>query len=388
MSDHHRKTVLKGGSFPRYVASTGNAGHLLYTFRGALYALPFDPNKVEARGTAVPVLSDVISAQSVAAKFDVSNSGTLLYQKGSGVGAAATTTIQRIDSTGKTEALPAKPGGYYSVRLSPDGKRLAMAVQEGANQNIQVYEWQSGRTTNLTFGGATYNYPVWTPDGLNLVFQANNGNMYSALADGSGQPQLLAPAKAPAQIPFSFSPDGKRLAVMQPVSGKFQLWTIPIDQQGGQVRAGTREQFLRSESIDVTPEFSPDGKWLAYESYQPNGSQIFVRPSSGQGGQWVVSTSQQATWPVWSRTGRDLLYVSSENQVMAVSYTAKGDTFVADKPRVWLAKFAQTEFDVSPDGKSLVAIVPASSAAPQVEHEVVFLQNFFDELRRRAPQSR
>jgi hypothetical protein len=92
---------------------------------------------------------------------------------------------------------------------------------------------------------------------------------------------------------------------------------------------------------------------------------------------------------VWSRTGRDLLYVTSENQVMAVSYTAKGDTFVADKPRVWLAKFTQTEFDVSPDGKLLVAIVPTqSSAPPQLEHEVVFLQNFFDELRRRAPGSR
>jgi Tol biopolymer transport system component len=371
------------------VASAGNAGHLLYTFRGALYALPFDPDKVEARGTAVPVLSDVISAQNVAGKFDVSNSGTLLYQKGSGVGAAATATIQWIDSTGKMEPLLAKPGGYYSVRFSPDGKRLAMAVQEGANQNIQVYEWQSGRTTNLTFGGATYSNPVWTPDGQNVVFQANNGNLYSSLADGSGQPQVLTQAKGGPQVPWSFSPDGKRLAFMQPVLGKFQLWTVPIDQQGGQVRAGTPEQFLRSESIDVTPKFSPDGRWLAYESFQPNGSQIFVRPSSGQGGQWVVSTSQQANRPVWSRTGRDLLYVTSENQVMAVSYTAKGDTFVADKPRVWLAKFTQTEFDVSPDGKRLVAIVPTqSSAPPQLEHEVVFLQNFFDELRRRAPGSR
>jgi dipeptidyl aminopeptidase/acylaminoacyl peptidase len=155
------------------------------------------------------------------------------------------------------------------------------------------------------------------------------------------------------------------------------------------LRAGTPEQFLRSESIDLEPNYSPDGKWLAYESNQSNGSQIFVRPSSGQGGQWVVSASQQATRPVWSRTGRDLLYVTSENQVMAVSYTARGDTFVADKPRVWLAKFAQTEFDLSLDGKRLIAIVPAqSSAAPQLEHEVVFLQNFFDELRRRAPASR
>ncbi len=75
---------------------------------------------------------------------------------------------------------------------------------------------------------------------------------------------------------------------------------------------------------------------------------------------------------------------------MAVSYTENGETFVADKPRVWLAKFDQSDFDLSPDGKRIVAAVPVQSAAtaPQVEHEVVFLQNFFDELRRRVPVNR
>jgi hypothetical protein len=73
-------------------------------------------------------------------------------------------------------------------------------------------------------------------------------------------------------------------------------------------------------------------------------------------------------------------------RVIATGYAVKGDTFVAEKPRVWLAKLGGTQFDLSPDGKRLAVIIPVQSpAAPTVEHEVVFLENFFDELRRRAP---
>ena len=96
--------------------------------------------------------------------------------------------------------------------------------------------------------------------------------------------------------------------------------------------------------------------------------------------------TQAATAPLWSRNGQDLLYATTEGQVMAVHYSEKGDAFVADKPRVWLAKFAGDGGDLSPDGKRLAAIVPQrGAAAPQAEHEVVFLQNFFDELRRKVP---
>jgi tricorn protease len=155
---------------------------------------------------------------------------------------------------------------------------------------------------------------------------------------------------------------------------------LPIGQEGG-----VPEQFLKSTAMDVEPQFSPDGKWLAYQSDVSEPEHIYVRPASGQGGQWIVST-QEAADPLWSRNGQDLLYATRDGAVMAVHYSAKGDTFVADTPRVWLAKFPGSSGDLSADGKRLVAIVPEHAAAgTKVEHEVVFLQNFFDELRRRAP---
>ena len=385
--DQRRKTILKGAASPRYVASRGGAGHLLYTFKGAVYAVPFDPDKLETQGSAVPILSDVQISPNSRAKFDVSLKGTLIYQKGSGTaGDGALSTIQWIDPSGKMEPLQAKPGTYDNVRASPDGKRLALAVRDGAKQDIQVLEWQSGRTTSLTFGATAYGDPVWPPDGQSVIFDATDGNLYWARADGSGQPQVLLKGEALAQrTPWSFSPDGKRLALMQRPGGVYQLWTLPIGQGGGVLRAGMPERFLKSTANDVFPQFSPDGKWVAYRSDVSGSNQIYVRPASGQGGQWIVST-QAAFVPLWSRNGQDLLYATEDGPVMAVHYTAKGDAFVADKPRVWLAKFPGSDGDVSADGKRLVAIVPEhAAAAPQVEHEVVFLQNFFDELRRRVP---
>ena len=390
MADRHRKTLVRGAAFPRFAAPPNGAkgaGHLLYIFRGAMYAIPFDPDKLETRGTAVPILDDVLGAAGVPGKFDVSQTGTLVYQKGGG-GGSAMTTVQWVDSTGKPQPLLARQGRYLYLHLSPDGKRMAMAVDDGPNRDIQVYEWQNDRTTKLTFGGRQYGYPAWSLDGQFIVFSAAQGGMFWTRADGSGQPQPLSP-NTNVQIPWSFSSDGKRLAFMEQI-GNPQIWTVPLEEQGGQLKAGTPEPFLKDQFVDIEPSFSPDGKWLAYSSNEAGTNpEVYVRPfpppASGQGGKWVIS-NQGGRRPLWSRTNHDLLYQSPGGQIMAASYTVKGDTFVADKPRVWVATPGGTDFDLSPDGKRLAVVTPVSAVeGPKPEHDVVFLQNFFDELRRRVP---
>ena len=114
----------------------------------------------------------------------------------------------------------------------------------------------------------------------------------------------------------------------------------------------------------------------------------FQQPFSGPGGKWVIST-QGGRNPMWSRTSPDLLYRTSYGQVMAVRYAVKGDVFVADRPRVWEPTPVGTDFDLDPDGKRLAAVTSVGSReAPKQEHEVVFLENFFDELRRKVPVGR
>jgi WD40 repeat protein len=187
---------------------------------------------------------------------------------------------------------------------------------------------------------------------------------------------------------MSFTPDGKQLAYIEDASGKAQIWTVPLEDQGGQLKAGKPEQFLNSSFSDVVRTFSPDGRWLAYASNESGKYEVNVRafspPSSGQGGKCQVSNNGGGIAP-WSRSGHDLLYKSG-GQIMAVSYTVKGNTFVPEKPRVWIAKLGGTDWDLAPGGKRVAVLTPVESAeAPKQEHEVVFLENFFDELRRRVP---
>ncbi len=206
-------------------------------------------------------------------------------------------------------------------------------------------------------------------------------------ADGGTQPQALIASK-PTLTACAFTPDGKRLAYDDEGAGKSQIWTVSLEEQGGWLKAGKPEQFLKSSSADGFPSFSPDGRWLAYSSNESEKSEVYVRAFSSQssapGGKWQISNDGGGT-PRWSRNGHELLYQSGY-RIMAASYTVKGDTFMAEKPRVWIAKLGGEEWDLSPDGKRMLVLTPVESTeTPKREHEVVFLQNFFDYLRQKAP---
>jgi serine/threonine protein kinase/Tol biopolymer transport system component len=389
LRDHRRKTVVQGGTSPYYLPS----GHLVYFNKGTLFAIPFDLDRLETRGTAVPVLDGIAyQAQLGIAHMDFSRApagpGTLVYRKGDG-GGLRMSTVQWLDGAGKKEPLLAKPGSYGDLRLSPDGKRLALVVREEGRADIWVYDPQRDAMTRLTVAGP-YGDPIWSPDGRYLVFASFASVMFWTRADGAGQPQAFALRSAP--FPTSFSPDGKRLAFYQLNSASSavgaEIWTVPIEDNGGQLQAGRPEPFLRTQFYQVDASFSPDGRWLAYQSNESGMNEIYVRafppPASGQGGQWQISNSG-GTRAHWSRNGHELVYQSA-GQLMAASYTTRGDTFVAEKPRVWIAKLGGALWDLAPDGKRVAVLTPVESAeAPKADHEVGLLLNFFDELHRRAP---
>jgi Tol biopolymer transport system component len=330
------------------------------------------------------VLDDVAYAATTsgAAQFAFSPSGALLYRK-RGV-ASAMATLEWVDSAGKREPLRAKRGSYAEPRVSPDGKRVAMQVTDGSGPDIRVYEPQRDAFTRLTFGGADYRNPVWSPDGQFVVFYSGGNGIFWARSDGAGQPQLLLASQEP-MLPSSFPADGKRLAYFQ-VAGLQQIWTVPVEEDGGKLKAGKSEQFLKSQFNYGRPALSRDGHWLAYQSNASGDPEVYVRAFPDNGSQWPISNSG-GTNPVWSRASHELLYQSGD-RIMAASYTVKGATFVTDSPHVWLDKLGGTDWDLAPDGKQLVVVSPVQkqqSEAPQQDHTVVLLLNFFDYLRQRVP---
>jgi serine/threonine-protein kinase len=393
LADHQRKTLIQGGATPRFLSTANGAGHLLYVRGAALFAVPFDLNTRTTLGTAVPIVDDVAHEQQAGVgQFDVSRTGTLVYRRAMG-GTFALTALARMDASGKRELLQAKPGNYLDLRLSPDGRRVAVTVLDGGGQDIFVYDLEREVMTRLTFGGGQYVSPAWSPDGHYVVFASVGNGIFQARADGASLPQALTHSQT-FQSPGSFTPDGKRLAYNENIGGVGQLWTVSLNEEGGHLNAGTAERFLASSATDSLPSFSPDGRWLAYVSTEAGATEVFVRafpqPASGSGGRWQISTNG-GTCPVWSHDGHDLFYQSGD-QIMAASYVVMGDTFVPGKNRVWVPKLvapgrpSSYSWDLAPDSKRIALLTPVdSSDGGKQEHEVVLLQNFFDELRRRVP---
>jgi Tol biopolymer transport system component len=189
---------------------------------------------------------------------------------------------------------------------------------------------------------------------------------------------------------MSLNGNGERLAFFEVGDVGGSISTVAVTQDGGVLKAGKPERFFGSKFRDLAPEFSPDGRWIAYVTNEEGGNEIVVRafpaPASGQGGRWRVSTNG-GTLVRWSPNNHELLYQEGD-RIMAVTYTVNGDAFAADKPRVRVEKLGGMSWDVAPDGRIVVVTPVESTQAPAADHTVVFLQNFFDELRRRVPVGR
>ena len=396
-----RKTLQRGASFGRYIPTSNGAGHLTFLRNGTLFAVGFDLNELQMRGDPVQVLDGVAhSTVSASAQLDFSGTpsgpGTLLYRAGEALGGDLV-TVQWMDSTGTLQPLLAKAGNYSRPSFSPDGRRLSLEVVTGSTRDIWILELQRGAVTRLTFdaGVGTAMTPVWTPDGQYIVFFGKGGLFYTR-SDGGGKPLPLSVSKNP-QSTMSFTPDGKKLSFSELRSnGKRDLWTMPVESDGAGLRAGKPEILLQTPSVDMrTPRFSPDGRWIAYVSNESGSYQVYIRAFPDRGGQWQISNNG-GTYPIWSQHGNQLFYRSDDHRIMVVTYTVKGDSILADQPKLWsdkrLADLGQVgggNYDLAPGGKRIAALMPAESSEVKVnQSHVVFLENFFDELRRKAPLSK
>jgi hypothetical protein len=377
-ADRRRKTLVRGTGFVRYLPS----GHLVYTRERTLFAIPFDVNRLETRGTALPVLTDLEPGNDL----DFSANGTLVYRKSAGGDKAGLGYIEWVDGAGKREMILAKPDVYGSLYLSPDGKRLTFVLPRETSQDLWVYDTERDAMTRLTFGGGRYYSPNWTPDGHYIIFSAVGRGLYWTRSDGASQPQQLIPSTDGLEA-SGFTSDGKRLAYVDTFESR-QIWIAPLEDQAGQLKAGKPEQFLKDQFSDSGPDFSPDGHWLAYTSNESGRNEIYVRPfplpASGPGVKWQISNGG-GIGPWWLRNGRELGYVA-DDQVMMVNYSLNGGSFVPEKPRVVINKLGSRDFFPSPDGKRMAVVTPLkTSQTPPNDHELTFLFNFFDELRRRVP---
>jgi len=297
--------------------------------------------------------------------------------------------ILSMDASGKTTEMTA-PGTYDSPRFSPDGKRLAHIASTARGADVWISNLERKTPVQLTFNSPGDYEFAWAPDGKHLVFSSGS-TMWWVRADGSTPPVTLLSAEGDTLRPQSFAPDGQRLAFVR--HDLPDIWTLPLDlSDPDHPRPGNPEPFLNDPKIvEVDAAFSPDGRFMAYDSDESGEEEVYVRSFPGPGGRWRVSTAG-GKFPAWLRTGHDLFFLGNDDHIMIVNYTAQGDTFSPGIPRPWSSTVirrngVRQNFDLAPDGKH-IAMFPVQARAALGRPQVTFIFNFFDYLRRVSPREK
>ena len=380
------KPLMNGGYWPRYVKTADDAGYLLYVREGTMFGVAFDADRLETRGTPVPLLHDLASSSSVTTgggQFSFSNTGTLVYLSGRADNDPY--PISWLDPSGTTAPLVAQAGPYFAPRVSPDGRRLAYGNTSQGAGNVWVLDFQTGTATQITFTNPGTRELAWAKDSAHLVY-GDGSALWWVRADGSTQPQKLLDGLDNGR-PMSFAPDG-RLAYTWSQRGLPSISTLPLDlTDPTRPKAGKPEPFLTTpQVVQVDAAFSPDGKFLAYAANESGVEEVFVRSFPGPGGRWRISTAS-GKFPAWSRTTRELFFLGGDDRIMVASYSVTGDAFMSGQPRAWSPTQVRRtgtrqNFDITPDGKRVV-MFPRAAKEEQGNLHATFMFNFFDELRRR-----
>ncbi|HYN40849.1 MAG TPA: protein kinase, partial [Thermoanaerobaculia bacterium] len=371
------KWVVEGGFFGRWVAT----GHLLYALGQRLYALPFDPATGTATGAAVAVLDDVLVSQTSAyAMAAISSRGTLAYVSES-LGNPLRELVW-LDRSGRATPAIAERRRFLSASLSPDDRQVALTLQ-GESRDLWTYNLERATLSRLTSGEGTEFDPFWSHDGRELFYVLDRPPFEPQRilvgAPDTGRPIWDEPPTVDT-LGLSVSPDGRTLAyrVSATQTGN-DLYSRPID---GTSPARPIRATRASES---NVSFSPDGRWVAYQSNETGRFEVYAEPFPGPG-ERIQLSSDGGTDPLWAQSG-EIFYLRDDELRVVATRLASPVGFDAPRP---LFRFpidpgtdndSQT-YDVTADGKRILAITIPEGSRPQ---RVEVVTDWARELVRLAP---
>jgi Tol biopolymer transport system component len=358
LDSKHRKLLLTADSRAIYAPP----GYVLFVRQGSLMAQRFDLKRLALTGDSFVLAEGVrFSALSGRAAFSVSDDGRLVYRTGAG-----STNLRAIwiNRNGEPGDAISQSGNNALPNISPDGKRLIVArtaTYGSGSADLWIIDLVRGTNERLTFDeNHDESFPVWSPDGNEIVFRSNKEgryNLYRKPSSGSGEEKLLLKPDQAENITgvYDWSSDGHILYTSSDAKGNKSIWTVSL-------AAGPKaEVFLKSAHNEDQPHFSPDGRWVAYMSNESGGNQIYVRPFPAAGGKTPVSL-QGGIQPRWHPNGKELFFLD-RNKLMAVDIKAD-PIFEVGKPRVLFevpgagpdsgnTSNPYATFAVTPDGRFL-----------------------------------
>ena len=363
-----RKVLIQGGTDGRYLSN----GYLAYGRGGAVYAVPFDPERLEVKGAAVPVIGGVMmGAENGDADFAASRQGTLAFVPGS------YTLFQRnllwMDRSGKATNVSEDIKPYAFPALSPDGKQIALALQ-GSSFDIWVYDLERGTLAKVSFGGDDYR-PQISPDGKMIAYDSSKSGaqqVYVKRGVLNGDEVMVTSGPENKEF-YGWTADGHELVFgrLNKATG-WDLYAVGVE---GDHKT---RPLVEGPFNQAAARVSPDGKWLTYVSNESGQPEVFVQAMRDPSLRAQVS-NEEGIEPRWSRSGKELFF-RSRSRIMSVTF-GSGNRLNPSKP---VTLFEDTKewagYDVAPDGRLLVARTAENKG---VGTQINVVLNWFEELKRK-----
>jgi eukaryotic-like serine/threonine-protein kinase len=350
-----RKLLLQAGVNAQYAL-----GHLIFMRDGTLVAQPFDTRRMQLSGDPTPLAERIAPGANLrdTGGFAVSATGALLYQSDS----AVMSQLGWFDRAGKQLATLGDPADQMGPELSPDGTRVAVSMLDAARntRDIWIYDVSRGLRTRFTTDPTEEVRSIWAPDGSSIAFSSQRKgslNLYRRSSNGIGTEEVLIEDGLNKRL-SSWSPDGRFIAYgnsgFSTARGDSNIWLLPLfgDRK-------PRTMHSQTEFVETPERFSPDGRWLAYNSNESGRREVYIEPIPGPGGKVQVSTAGGSSVR-WRRDSKELFYLSPDNKLMTATVNEEGTTLKVDavrplfevRPRVvpYLG-WQDSVFDVSSDGQ-------------------------------------
>jgi serine/threonine-protein kinase len=334
---------------------------------GVAMAVPFDVRALRTNGTPTPVRDDTRLQSGGGSDHNeafLTHSGGLLYMRGHG-----NRRLVWVDRSGTVRPVVDTRREFAAVRLSPDGRQIAAAIVTGAKRDLWTIDLAAATLTPLTTTGTSRN-PVWSSDGRRVLYGSTHSGraaLWWQDADGSGPPSLaLTPSHNPWNI--DLASDGRTVVFNGLYDGTFNLEIARLDSAGV-----ARELSASPTATEANGRFSPDGRWIAYQSDESGRPEVHLRPTAGAGGRVQVS-SDGGRRPVWNPDGRQLFFWQG-SQLTSATLQFDPAPRVTARSVLFEGRYEE-DFDISRDGSRFLMIESERSGV-----SLVVIPNWRTELR-------
>jgi eukaryotic-like serine/threonine-protein kinase len=327
-------------------------GYLVFVREGDLYAQPFDEQKAQLHGEPHLLAENVHYHLGPSnAAFSVSEAGVLAYET-----AAPPSRLIWLDRAGREVGQLGPPSVVQGMRISPEGRRAAIDVADRrtGTADIWLFELSRGVSTRLHFDSVDEILPAWSPDGAKLLYRSDRQgapDVYEMTigVPGSEKPVLRGPG---GQQPEDISRDGRFLAYLNLVErAGWSIWLQPLQDEAKPF------EWLGSGFNETSPRFSPDGRWIAYESDESGEAEVYAALTEGAGEKRRISPAGGRR-PRWRRDGKELYYIAPGGVLMSLQ-AASGPRLEVGAPVPLFRWEPDIEnYDVAPDGSRFLVSAP------------------------------